>query len=291
MNYELIENPNTTFAVTEEGILTATSANKTGKLKVTYTVAEEEFSKEILVYSQDESTAKSGIELSGATEMLSDIESLYKGTKVIEVSNSQTSMESLGVTASKAWKLGAKQPDESWKVIEMTTTLSDINQKSKLAEGEVCLYYDANDKKSYLLVGPQTEGIENANLFAMNEEGTDKENFEHNGKQIGIYVGNVKASYVVENPTKKPELEVMIYAKGGIDKKPEELPKGDLYYGNYFAIPGVYDTENGYHFTDIDFRSLYNFKPTDAEFVFTMNEGRPKSVCNRKMGWQFRLEC
>ncbi len=228
VNYELIENPNTTFAVTEEGILTATSANKTGKLKVTYTVAEEEFSKEILVYSQDESTAKSGIELSGATEMLSDIESLYKGTKVIEVSNSQTSMESLGVTASKAWKLGAKQPDESWKVIEMTTTLSDINQKSKLAEGEVCLYYDANDKKSYLLVGPQTEGIENANLFAMNEEGTDKENFEHNGKQIGIYVGNVKASYVVENPTKKPELEVMIYAKGGIDKKPEELPKGDL---------------------------------------------------------------
>ena len=93
VNYELIENPNTTFAVTEEGILTATSANKTGKLKVTYTVAEEEFSKEILVYSQDESTAKSGIELSGATEMLSDIESLYKGTKVIEVSNSQTSME------------------------------------------------------------------------------------------------------------------------------------------------------------------------------------------------------
>lgn len=287
VEYELVDNPNNTFAVTEKGILTATSANKTGKLKVTYIVAEEEFSKEILVYSQDESTAKSGIELSGATEMLSDIETLYKGTKVIEVSNSQTTLESLGVTTSKAWKLGVKQPDETWKVIEMTTSLSDISKKHSLANGEVCLYYDATDKKSYLLVGPQTKNIENANLFAMNEEATDKENFDHNGKQIGVYVGNVKASYVVENPTKKPELEVMIYAKGGIDKKPEELPKGDLYYGKHFAIPGVYDTENGYYFKDIDFRSLYNFKPADAEFVFTMNEDDQNQYVKEKWGGSF----
>ena len=48
VEYELVDNPNNTFAVTEKGILTATGANKTGKLKVTYIVAEEEFSKEIL---------------------------------------------------------------------------------------------------------------------------------------------------------------------------------------------------------------------------------------------------
>lgn len=56
--YELTENPNNTFEVTDKGVLTAKAANRSGKVKVTYTVAEEEFSKEVLIYSQDESTAK-----------------------------------------------------------------------------------------------------------------------------------------------------------------------------------------------------------------------------------------
>ena len=41
--------------------------------------------KTISVYSLDEATAKSGVSLSAVSGMLSNIESLYKTTKVIEV--------------------------------------------------------------------------------------------------------------------------------------------------------------------------------------------------------------
>lgn len=104
----MTENPNNTFEVTDKGVLTAKAANRSGKVRITYTVAEEEFSKEVLIYSQDEATAKNGIELRSTTVSLSDIESLYKGTKVFIVQNAQTTMENLGVTASKAWKLGTQ---------------------------------------------------------------------------------------------------------------------------------------------------------------------------------------
>lgn len=261
--YQLTENPNNTFEITDKGILTAKSANRSGKVKVTYTVAEEEFSKEVLVYSQDEATAKNGIGLTGLT----DIESLYKGTKAIKVNNTQTTLENLGVTMSKVWKLGIQKQDGSWEVIPMTTNLATITQDSKLANGEVCLYYDASQKANYLLVGPQTDGIESANLFAMNDEGTDKASFILNEKQVALYVGNVTGKYVVAAPTKKPELEIMIYGKAGINNA---TPSVQL--GKRFAIPGVYDDADGYHFTDLDLRTtLYNFKPADAEFAITLN--------------------
>lgn len=85
----------------------------------------------------------------------------------------------------------------------MTTNLATITQDTELANGEVCLYYDAAQKTSYLLVGPQADGIEGANLFAMNDEGTDKAPFTLNEKEVGLYVGNVGTKYVVEAPTAK----------------------------------------------------------------------------------------
>lgn len=266
--YELTENPNNTFEVTDKGVLTAKAANRQGIVKITYTVAEEDFTKEVLVYSQDESTAKNGIGLTGVTELLSGIESLYKGTKVIKVHNAQTTLESMGVTASKAWKLGTQQNGGSWDVIPMNTNLASITQDTELANGEVCLYYDAYLKANYLLVGPQSEGIIGANLFAMNDEGTDKAPFTLNDKQVGLYIGNVTSKYVVEAPTKKPELNIPIYGKSGIDHASPVLN-----IGNRFAIPGVYDKVNGYNFTNMDLRTtLYNFKPADAEFTITLNK-------------------
>lgn len=266
--YALTENPNNTFEVTDKGVLTAKAANKSGKVKVTYTVAEEEFSKEVLVYSQDEATAKNGIGLTGVTEMLSNIESLYKGTKVIKVQNAQTTLENLGVTGSKAWKLGSQNTNGNWETLPLTTNLSTITQETELANGEVCLYYDAVQKVNYLLVGPQTDGIESANLFAMNEEGTDKATFTLNEKQVGLYVGNVTSKYVVEEPTKKPELNIVIYGKAGINNESPLIRLGERY-----AIPGVYDEENGYNFTNVDLRkTLYNFKPADADFTITLNK-------------------
>lgn len=266
--YTLTENPNNTFEITEKGVLTANAANKSGKVKVTYTVAEEEFSKEVLIYSQDEATAKNGIGLTGVTEMLSNIESLYKGTKVIKVQNAQTTLENLGVTGSKAWKLGSQNNNGNWETIPLTTNLSTITQETELANGEVCLYYDAVQKVNYLLVGPQTDGIESANLFAMNEEGTDKATFTFNEKQVGLYVSNVTSKYVVETPTKKPELNIMIYGKAGINNATPIIRLGERY-----VIPGVYDDENGYHFTNVDLRkTLYNFKPADADFTITLNK-------------------
>ena len=266
--YELTENPNNTFEVTDKGVLTAKAANRSGKVKVTYTVAEEEFSKEVLIYSQDESTAKNGIELKSSTVVLSDIESLYKGTKVIKVENPQTTLENLGVTASKTWKLGTQLNGGSWETIPMTTNLATITQETELANGEVCLYYDAAQKASYLLVGPQAEGMTGANLFAMNDEGTDKAAFTLNEKEVGLYIGNVTSKYVVEAPTKKPELNIMIYGKAGINNETPSIRLGERY-----TIPGVYDETEGYHFTNVDLRkTLYNFKPADAEFTITLNK-------------------
>lgn len=115
-SYEISDNPGNAFAI-ENGMLTATSANKSGKVKVTYTIGAKDakenekdiIEKTISVYSLDEATAKSGVSLSAVSGMLSNIESLYKTTKVIEVKNSQTSLESLGITSSQAWKVGSQE--------------------------------------------------------------------------------------------------------------------------------------------------------------------------------------
>lgn len=281
--YELTENPNNTFEVTDKGVLTAKAANRSGKVKVTYTVAEEEFSKEVLIYSQDESTAKNGIGLTGATEMLNSIESLYKGTKAIKVYNSQTTLENLGVTGSKAWKLGIQKPDGNWETIPMTTNLATITQETELENGEVCLYYDAVQKANYLLVGPQTEGIESANLFAMNEEGTNKATFTLNEKEVGLYVGNVGTKYIVEAPTKKEELKIWIYGKAGID---HETPV--LKWAERYAVAGVYDEVKGYNIDGMDLRTaLYNFKPADADFTITLNKAEQNAKVQEKWDANF----
>jgi len=269
ITYALTENPNGVFAITDKGVLTSTSANRTGKVKMTYTVAGEEFSREFIVYSQDEATAKNGIGLSGVTEMLSSVESLYKGTRAIKVHNTQTTLQNLGVTTSKAWALGSQESGGNWNVIPMTTSLQTVTKDTELSKGEMCLYYDAINKETYLMVGPGVDGIIGANLFAMNDAGSDKETFTLEAKEVGLYVNNVSANYVVETPTKKPELEIPIYGKAGINNASPDIRM----LGKKFAIPGVYDDINGYHFTDLDLsKTLYNFKPADAEFIITLNK-------------------
>lgn len=281
--YELLENPNSTFEITDKGILTAKAANRQGKVKITYIVAEEEFTKEVLIYAQDESTAKNGIGLSSSTEMLNDIESLYKGTKAIKVLNPQTTLESMGVAASKAWKLGTQQNGGSWDVIPMNTDLASITQDTELANGEVCLYYDALLKTSYLLVGPQADGIVGANLFAMNDTGTDKESFTLNDKQVGLYIGNVTSKYVVEAPTKKEELKIWIYGKSGIDHATPVLKWAERY-----AVAGIYDETKGYNIDEMDLRTaLYNFKPADADFTITLNQNEQNDKVKEKWGANF----
>ena len=289
--YELTENPNNTFEVTDKGVLTAKAANRSGKVRITYTVAEEEFSKEVLIYSQDEATAKNGIELRSTTVSLSDIESLYKGTKAFIVQNAQTTMENLGVTASKAWKLGTQANGGNWEAIPMTTNLATITQDTELANGEVCLYYDAAQKTSYLLVGPQADGIEGANLFAMNDEGTDKAPFTLNEKEVGLYVGNVGTKYVVEAPTAKEELAIQMYVKAGIDHPDTDPNQNIRILGKKLAIPGVYDEELGYHFNELDLRTtLYNFKPADADFKITLNRDDQNDKVKEKWDTNFKWD-
>lgn len=79
--------------------------------------------------------------------MLSTIESLYKTTQTIEVSNSQTSLETLGINASKAWKIGTEN-NEVWTVVPLNAALSSITKETQLSNGEMCLYYDATDKNA-----------------------------------------------------------------------------------------------------------------------------------------------
>ena len=83
----------------------------------------------------------------------------------------QTSLESLGITSSQAWKVGSQEND-TWNIQKMDTPLGSITEESELGAGEMCLYYNAATKKCYMLVGPQCAGVEGANLFAMNEAGT-----------------------------------------------------------------------------------------------------------------------
>ena len=70
-----------------------------------------------------------------------------------------------------------------------------------------------------MLVGPQCAGVEGANLFAMNEAGTDKVLFTNaDQNEVGIYLNNVSTKYVVALPVKKDEMLVDIYNKGNIDQ-------------------------------------------------------------------------
>ncbi len=99
---------------------------------------------------------------------------------------------------------------------------------------------------------------------------------------MGLYIGNVTSKYVVEAPTKKPELNIMIYGKAGINNETPSIRLGERY-----TIPGVYDETEGYHFTNVDLRkTLYNFKPADAEFTITLNKNDQNTKVKRKMGCQ-----
>ena len=101
-------------------------------------------------------------------------------------------------------------------------------------------------------------------------------------KEVGLYIGNVTSKYVVEAPTKKPELNIMIYGKAGINNETPSIRLGERY-----TIPGVYDETEGYHFTNVDLRkTLYNFKPADAEFTITLNKNDQNTKSKRKMGCQ-----
>lgn len=69
-----------------------------------------------------------------------------------------------------------------------------------------------------MLVGPQCDNI-SGNFFAMDDEGTDKALFTKGENQVGIYLSNVNAKYVVQTPVKKAELYKMIFCRGNIDQK------------------------------------------------------------------------
>ena len=66
-------------------------------------------------------------------QSLPNIASLYKTTKVIEVKNSQTSLESLGITSSQAWKVGSQEND-TWNIQKMDTPLGSITEESELVK-------------------------------------------------------------------------------------------------------------------------------------------------------------
>jgi predicted nucleic acid-binding Zn-ribbon protein len=204
------------------------------------------------------------------TQPITDLVTLYKTTLRFEVSNAQTPMTNLGVTASQAWTVGQHSDGGGWTTYGDPGKLQTITKESDLAAGEMYLCYDAAENKSYLLVGPQIHGLSDATLFAMNAAGTDKQLFDRGGSNTGaLYVVNVGANYEVQLPQRKA-LDVMIYGWGGIDNK--DNPAARTRYGVYPAIPGVYDDTAGYNFTDVALSSLYDFKPADAEFVFTFNK-------------------
>ena len=273
------------FDVTTDGVLTAKSANKSGKIKVTYTVAGDVFEREFTVYAQDEATAKGAIGLS-AKESLAALSTGYKTTLRYEVANPQTALESLGVADSKVWTLGSSADGTNWKTYGTNTAA--ITPTGDVPAGEMYLCYDAAAKKSWLLVGPQVDGVSGANLFVMNNAGTDKEQFPFDDKTTALYVGNVGAKYEVKLPTRKAGLELMMYGKGGIDN--EDSPTQKIRYGIYPAIPGAYDDANGYHFTDVALSSLYDFAPFDAEFLFTMDPADQNAEVQGKWGKGFNWD-
>ena len=50
-----------------------------------------------------------------------------------------------------------------------------------------------------MLVGPQCAGVEGANLFAMNEAGTDKVLFTNaDQNEVGIYLNNVSTLSLIK---------------------------------------------------------------------------------------------
>jgi hypothetical protein len=276
------------FAVSEEGVLTARSADTSGKVKVSYTIGTDVLEREFTVFAQDEAIANAGIGLSSPTVSLSNLETLYKTTLRFEVRNTQTSPEALGVTASQVWMMGRQEDDGNWTVYGKPENLSTINKDSELAAGEMYLCYDAAEKKSYLLAGPRLDGISGANLFAMNAEGTDKATFTLGDKAgLGLYVGNFGARYEVRFPVKKQSLYVTIYGKGNIDQK--ENPNSRVRYeGLQPAIPGTYDEAKGYHFTDVALSSLYDFKPADADFTIRLNRDDQNAKTQEQWGGNFK---
>lgn len=291
-DYEVSDNGGGVFSVDEKGILSANAANKSGEVTITYTIGakgvdkadREIITKNIKIYSVDEALAKGGIALSATTGMLSTIESLYKTTQTIEVSNSQTSLETLGINASKAWKIGTEN-NEVWTVVPLSAALSSITKETQLSNGEMCLYYDATDKKCYMLVGPQCDNI-SGNFFAMDDEGTDKALFTKGENQVGIYLSNVNAKYVVQAPVKKAELYKTIFCRGNIDQKISGN-NNVRFLGQQYVIPGAYDDVLGYHFTDVALSSLYTFKPTDADFTFILEKEQQNDKTKEQWGGNF----
>ena len=128
--------------------------------------------------------------------------------------------------------------------------IARITEESELGAGEMCLYYNAATKKCYMLVGPQCAGVEGANLFAMNEAGTDKVLFTNaDQNEVGIYLNNVSTKYVVALPVKKDEMLVDIYNKGNIDQIESASKHNSVKFfkEKQYAIPGEYNTTLGYN--------------------------------------------
>lgn len=169
--------------------------------------------------------------------------------------------------------------------------MGSITEESELGAGEMCLYYNAATKKCYMLVGPQCAGVEGANLFAMNEAGTDKVLFTNaDQNEVGIYLNNVSTKYVVALPVKKDEMLVDIYNKGNIDQIESASKHNSVKFfkEKQYAIPGEYNTTLGYNFTNVPLSSLYDFKPADAEFIFTLDQNNQNDKTKEQWDGNFK---
>ena len=55
-----------------------------------------------------------------------------------------------------------------------------------------------------------------------------------------------------------------------------------------YAIPGEYNTTLGYNFTNVPLSSLYDFKPADAEFIFTLDQNNQNDKTKEQWDGNFK---
>ena len=105
---------------------------------------------------------------------------------------------------------------------------------------------------------------------------------------LDVYKRQTK--YVVALPVKKDEMLVDIYNKGNIDQIESASKHNSVKFfkEKQYAIPGEYNTTLGYNFTNVPLSSLYDFKPADAEFIFTLDQNNQNDKTKEQWDGNFK---